>query len=101
MTTKTENGAAAATESSAADIQSKRRTPDHFRKFLLKMQGGKLYLPAAYRIVWFRDECPDFGISTQLIEGGQQAEFATVQAFVYNEAGRIIASGIKTETKQD
>jgi hypothetical protein len=79
----------------------KRRMPDNLRKFLLRVQGGKFYLPAAYRIVWFRDECPDWGVETQLIEGGQEAGFATVQARIYNAEGRVIASGIKTETRQD
>lgn len=79
----------------------KRRMPDNLRKFLLRLQGGKTYLPAAYRIVWFRDECPDWGIETILLEGGQEAGFATVQAKVYNADGRLIASGMKTETKQD
>jgi hypothetical protein len=80
---------------------SKRRMPDKLRRFLLRVQGGKFYLPAAYRIVWFRDECPDWGVETQLIEGGQEAGFATVQARIYNSEGRLIASGIKTETRQD
>ena len=79
----------------------KRRMPDNLRRFLLRLQGGKMYLPAAYRIVWFRDECPDWGIETILLEGGQEAGFATVQAKVYNSEGRLIASGMKTETKQD
>lgn len=79
----------------------KRRMPENLRRFLLKVQGGKYYLPAAYRIVWFRDECPDWGVSTSLIEGGHEAGFATVQAIVYNPDGRIIASGLKTESRQD
>src|SRR5438045_3938469 len=33
---------------------SKRRMPENLTRYLLKVQGGKLYLPAAYRIVWFR-----------------------------------------------
>lgn len=79
----------------------KRRMPEKLRRFLLRMPGGKLYLPAAYRIVWFRDECPDWGIETILLEGGVADGYATVQAKIYNAEGRLIASGIKTETKQD
>src|SRR5215467_8707538 len=79
----------------------KRRMPDRMRRYLLKVQGGKLYLPAAYRIAWFRDECPDWGVSTTLIEGGYEAGYATVQSVIYNPDGRIIASGIKTESRQD
>ncbi|MEP6755024.1 MAG: hypothetical protein ABJA67_05960 [Chthonomonadales bacterium] len=80
---------------------SRRRMPDHLLKHLLRVSGNRLYLPAAYRIVWFREECPEWGIETMLIEGGQEAGFATVQCRVYNGEGRVIASGIKTETRQD
>ncbi len=80
---------------------SRRRMPESLKRHLIRMQGGKYYLPAAFRIVWFRDECPDWGVETALIEGGQEAGFATVQARVYNSEGRLIASGLKTETRQD
>lgn len=80
---------------------SRRRMPDKLRKYLLKVQGGKYYLPAAYRLVWFRDECPDWGIVTEVIEGGQEAGFATVKAAVHSPEGRVVATGHKTETRQD
>jgi hypothetical protein len=81
---------------------SKRRMPENLRRYLLKMQGGKMYLPAAYRIVWFRDELgDDWGIRTELVEGGHEAGFATVHAEVLNPDGRVIASGHKTEAKSD
>jgi hypothetical protein len=80
---------------------SKRRMPENLRKYLLRLQGGKFYLPAAYRIVWFRDEFPYWTIETELVEGGQEAGFATVKATVKNEDGRVISTGHKTETKQD
>lgn len=84
-----------------SELSQKRRMPEKLKQFLIKVQGGKFYLPAAYRMVWFRDECPDWGIETQLIEGGQEAGFATLQARIYNAEGRIIASGMKTETRAD
>lgn len=83
------------------EASSQRRMPDNLRKFLLRVQGGKFYLPAAYRVVWFRDECPEWGIDTMLIEGGEEAGFATVQAKIFNSEGRLIASGIKTESRKD
>lgn len=89
-------------ERDSGELESgKRRMPENLRRFLIRVQGGKFYLPAAFRIVWFRDECPDWGVETQLLEGGQEAGFATVQARIYNAEGRLIASGIKTETRQD
>lgn len=76
--------------------------PDHFKSFMIKMQGGKMYLPAAQRIVWFRDELGDkWGINTSLIEGGHEAGFATVRAEISNPEGRIVATGMKTESKSD
>ena len=80
---------------------SKRRMPENLRKFLLRVQGGKFYLPAAYRIAWFRDECPDWGVSTVIVEGGEEAGFATVKATIYNAEGRVIATGHKTESRKD
>lgn len=79
----------------------RRRMPEHLRRYLIRLQGGKLYLPAAYRIVWFRDECPDWGIVTELVEGGQSVGYATVKATIHDADGRVIASDYKTETKQD
>ncbi len=84
-----------------SELSVKRRMPESLRKHLLRVQGGKMYLPAAYRLLWFRDECPDWGIVTELIEGGQEAGFATVKAFIFNPEGRLIGTGHKTETKQD
>lgn len=80
---------------------AKRRMPIALKRHLVKLQGGKYYLPAAYRLVWFRDECPDWGIHTQLIEGGYQAGFATVQATISSPDGRVVASGMKTESRDD
>lgn len=83
------------------DVSTKRRMPENLKRFLLKMQGGKVYLPAAYRLLWFRDECPDWGIVTDLIEGGQEAGFATVKASIFTPEGRLLSTAHKTETKQD
>lgn len=90
-----------AAEPAASPAPVKRRMPSELRRHLVKLQGGRFYLPAAYRLVWFRDECPDWGITTQLVEGGHGAGFATVQATIFSPDGRIVASGMKTETRQD
>lgn len=79
-----------------------RRMPDTIRRFLIRLQGGRYYLPAAYRLVWFRDELGDtWGIHTQLVEGGHEAGFATVKAEIVSPDGRVVASDYKTETKSD
>lgn len=75
--------------------------PDQLIKHMIQMRGGAEYLPASYRIAWFREEHPDWGILTSVIEGGHEAGFATVQATVMAPDGRVIAMGTKTETRQD
>ena len=35
------------------------------KKALIKVQGGKEYLPVASRLVWFREEHPDWAIVTE------------------------------------
>lgn len=83
------------------DAPGRRRMPETLSRYLVKIHGGKQYLPTAYRLVWFRDAFPDWGIATQLLEGGHEAGFATVQASILNAEGRIVASGMKTETRAD
>lgn len=102
VATTTPDQAALTGDSAVPDQSStKRRMPEYLFRHLLRLQGGKFYLPAAQRLVWFRDECPEWGIETELIEGGQAAGFATVSAKVTDPNGRTIATALKTETKQD
>ncbi|HSV72463.1 MAG TPA: hypothetical protein VLH79_01740 [Chthonomonadales bacterium] len=103
MTTGPAEGADSIGEARECPDQAagRRRMPDYVARCLVRLQGGRVYLPAAQRLVWFRDECPDWGIETRMLEGGQEAGFATVQAVVTSEAGRVVATGIKTETRQD
>jgi hypothetical protein len=81
---------------------TRRRMPDHFRPHLIKMQGGKKYLPAAFRLVWFRDEVGEtYGIRTQIIEGGHADGYATVRAEIYDRENFVVSTGTKTEEKKD
>ena len=54
--------------------------PFDVKKHLIKVQGGRDYLPVAYRLVWFREERPDWGIETQPVsidcERGVAVSFA-------------------------
>ena len=34
----------------------------------IKMQGGKEYLQVAHRVVWFRNEHPDWAIDTKVVD---------------------------------
>jgi hypothetical protein len=56
------------------------------------------YLPVAARLVWFREEHPDYGIDTQpvLLDTGKGV--AVFSAAVTDETGRLLAAGVKMET---
>ena len=58
---------------------------------------GKDYLEVKYRIVWFREEKPDWGIETELVD--IQADSCLAKATIRNEAGRIMAQSHKFEDK--
>lgn len=60
---------------------------------------GKDYLNVAYRIVWFREVCPEGSIETEIIQN--LAEFAIVRATVKNKEGRIIATAHKSQGKKN
>lgn len=66
------------------------------KKHLMKIQG-KVYLPVAQRIVWFREVHPDWGIETQSLEINSEKQYAIFQATIRNEQGRIMAMATKRE----
>ena len=37
------------------------------KRHLIRVQGGREYLPVAYRLVWFREEHPDWGVETEAL----------------------------------
>ncbi len=58
---------------------------------------GKDYLQAAPRIVWFREEKPEWGIETEFLTLGES--HAVCRATIRNENGKIIAQATSMETK--
>lgn len=60
---------------------------------------GKKYLQVAHRLVFFREEHPEWSIQTEFIY--QDDKSALVKATVLNETGRPIATAHKEESKQD
>jgi hypothetical protein len=56
---------------------------------------GKEYLEVKYRLVWFREEHPDYSIETEFILLGEKK--ATAKATIRDNTGRILATGHKTE----
>lgn len=58
---------------------------------------GKDYLEVKYRILWFREEKPDWGIETSMHHGDK---FTIATAIIKNEQGRIIAMSHKREDEK-
>lgn len=58
---------------------------------------GKPYLSVQHRIVWFREEKPDWSIETEFLE--RTPEKTTAKATIRDPSGRILAMGHKSETK--
>jgi len=58
---------------------------------------GKSYLEVKYRLVWFRDENPDWGVSTDIVKLDMDAKYAIVKATITDPHGRIVAQGTKME----
>lgn len=67
------------------------------QKHLIKVQGGREYLPVAARLVWFREEHKDWGIETDVLELNHERQFAVFRARIYNADGRLMATGTKKE----
>lgn len=66
-------------------------------KHLIKVQGGREYLPVAPRIIWFREERPDWAIETEFIVLDFVENRAVCKATIRNEEGRVIAQATKVE----
>src|SRR5579872_2677080 len=67
------------------------------KKHLIKVQGGRQYLPVAARLVWFREQHPDWGIETRPIAIDTEKQYAIFEALVYNAEGKLMAKGTKME----
>jgi hypothetical protein len=58
---------------------------------------GKPYLKVPHRLVWFREERPEWTILTELVAYNDQSAIA--KAVIKDETGRTIAEDFKQETK--
>lgn len=58
---------------------------------------GKSYLPVEWRLVWFREEKPNWGIRTEIVENTQTQ--AVMRAIIFSDDGKIIATAHKKEDK--
>lgn len=58
---------------------------------------GKAYLEVKWRLVWFRQEHPDWSIRTQIVHLNIEQKYAVFKAIISNENGVIVAEGTKME----
>lgn len=65
---------------------------------------GKDYLMVAYRLVWFREEHPDWKIDTELLQRGTNertgADYVIFRATVSDKEGNVLATGHKYEDEK-
>lgn len=59
---------------------------------------GKEYLEVKYRVVWFREEKPEWSIETEMLSVTTESAYA--RAAIKNESGRTIATSHKFEDKK-
>ncbi len=67
------------------------------KKYLIKVNGGKQYLPVSARLIWFREQHPDWGIETRASVIDIEKQYAVFEAIVYNGDGKLMAKGTKME----
>jgi len=59
---------------------------------------GKPYLQVAHRLVWFREEHPDWTIMTEFPEVNTEKRYVIAKATVTTPLGQVIATAHKTES---
>ena len=60
---------------------------------------GKDYLQVAHRLVWFREDHPNWSIGTHIMETNER--FTIAQVVIKNESGFLISMAHKKETIED
>jgi hypothetical protein len=60
---------------------------------------GKDYLDVQYRVLWMREEHPDWGIETEFVQLNQ--DIAIAKATIRDGAQKLLAQGTKAETPAD
>lgn len=79
------------------------KTPKGTELPMLNLKG-KDYLMVAYRLVWFREEHPDWKIDTELLQRGTNertgADYVIFRATVSDKEGNVLATGHKYEDEK-
>ncbi len=72
-------------------------TPKGTELPLLQLKG-KDYLQVAYRLVWLREEHPDWQIITRPLEINTEKKYAIFRSSIVNQNGKIVATATKAES---
>lgn len=72
--------------------------PFNPKEHMMKLKG-KDYLEVKWRLVWFREDHPDFGIHTDLVELDEK--HAIFRAMITDTTGRQVSSGTGSESIKD
>lgn len=62
---------------------------------------GKKYLQVMWRLVWFREDHPNWGIDTQLVSHDPEKFVAVFAAKITDENGKQVSSGFGSESAKD
>lgn len=79
--------------------QGSRVMPDFVKKGLIVVNGGESYLKAAYRVLWLREEHPDWSIVTSVVYADYEKGFVVMQATVMDASGRVLATAHSEESR--
>ena len=66
---------------------------------MMTLKGNKQYLQVAWRLVWFREDHPDWSLDTQALEMAE--DHAIFRAVICDADGRQLSCGHASESKRD
>lgn len=62
---------------------------------------GKQYLQVMWRLVWFREEHPDWSIHTEMVDHDKENHSAMFIAIIHNSEGKPVQTGYGSESVKD
>src|SRR5688500_9002147 len=77
-----------------SDEEKKKFEP---KKHMMRVQGNREYLPVSARLIWFREEHPDWGIVTTPVEINLEKQYAIFSCTILNAEGKVMATATKME----
>ena len=79
--------------------QGSRPMPSFVKQGLIRVQGGLLYLKAPFRVLWMREEHPDWAILSEVVFADYEKGFAVVKATILDGTGNILAMAHSEESR--